>query len=54
VDGSGRAFVRIRLKNPTDATEVELDAWIDTRLMPPRVVWVEIEKWRTVSQTIIH
>lgn len=30
VDGSGRAFVRIRLKNPTNATEVELDAWIDT------------------------
>jgi predicted aspartyl protease len=30
VDGSGRALVRIRLKNPTDATEAELDAWIDT------------------------
>jgi len=30
VDGSGRALVRIRLKNPTAATEVELDAWIDT------------------------
>lgn len=30
VDGSGRAFVRIRLRNPTDATEVELNAWVDT------------------------
>jgi clan AA aspartic protease len=30
VDDSGRALVRIRLKNPTDATEAELDAWIDT------------------------
>lgn len=30
VDGSGRALVRIRLKNPADATEAELDAWIDT------------------------
>ena len=30
VDGSGRALVRIRLKNPTDAAETELDAWIDT------------------------
>jgi clan AA aspartic protease len=30
VDGSGRALVRIRLKNPTDRAEAELDAWIDT------------------------
>lgn len=30
VDDAGRALVRIRLKNPTDATEAELDAWIDT------------------------
>jgi Mg2+-importing ATPase len=30
VDGSGRALIRIRLKNPTDPTEAELDAWIDT------------------------
>ncbi len=30
VDGSGRALIRIRLKNPTDATETELDVWIDT------------------------
>jgi clan AA aspartic protease len=30
VDDSGRALVRIRLKNPSDATETELDAWIDT------------------------
>jgi clan AA aspartic protease len=30
VDDAGRALVRIRLKNPTAATEVELDAWIDT------------------------
>ena len=30
VDSSGRALVRIRLKNPSDATVKELDAWIDT------------------------
>jgi len=30
VDDSGRALVRIRLKNPNNATEKELDAWIDT------------------------
>jgi clan AA aspartic protease len=30
VDGSGRALVRIRLKNPTEAMEAEVDAWIDT------------------------
>lgn len=30
VDGAGRALVRIRLRNPTDAAEAELDAWIDT------------------------
>ena len=30
VDDSGRALVRIRLKNPTGAMELELDAWIDT------------------------
>ena len=30
VDDAGRALVRIRLKHPTVATEVELDAWIDT------------------------
>ena len=30
VDDSGRALVRIRLKHPTDSTEAELDAWIDT------------------------
>jgi clan AA aspartic protease len=30
VDGSGRALIRIRLKNPTNTTEAELDAWIDT------------------------
>lgn len=30
VDGSGRALVRIRLKNPADAAEAEMDAWIDT------------------------
>jgi clan AA aspartic protease len=30
VDGAGRALVRIRIKNPRDATEAEVDAWIDT------------------------
>ena len=30
VDDSGRALVRIRLKNPNDAPETEMDAWIDT------------------------
>jgi len=30
VDDSGRALVRIRLKNPADVAEAELDAWIDT------------------------
>ena len=30
MDGSGRALVRIRLMHPTDSSEVELDAWIDT------------------------
>jgi len=30
VDGSGRALVRIRLKNSTASAEAELDAWIDT------------------------
>ena len=30
VDDSGRALVRVRLKNPADATELELDTWIDT------------------------
>lgn len=30
VDAAGRALVRIRLKNPADAREEELDAWIDT------------------------
>jgi clan AA aspartic protease len=30
VDGSGRALVRVRLKNPAGTTDVELDAWIDT------------------------
>ena len=29
-DDAGRALVRVRLKNPTDAAEAELDAWIDT------------------------
>jgi predicted aspartyl protease len=30
VDNSGRALLRIRLRNPVSATEFELDAWIDT------------------------
>ena len=30
VDDAGRALVRIRLKNPANAMEAELDAWIDT------------------------
>ena len=30
VDDSGRALVRIRLRNPKGATDTELDAWIDT------------------------
>ena len=30
VDGAGRALVRIQLKNPSKASEAELDAWIDT------------------------
>lgn len=30
VDGSGRALVRVRLRNPTATMETELDAWIDT------------------------
>ena len=30
MDDSGRALVRVRLKNPIDSTEAELDVWIDT------------------------
>jgi clan AA aspartic protease len=30
VDGSGRALVSIRVRNPVDNTEAALDAWIDT------------------------
>lgn len=30
VDDSGRALIRIRLKNLTNAIETELDAWVDT------------------------
>ena len=30
VDSAGRALVRIRLRNTTNAMELELDAWVDT------------------------
>lgn len=30
VDNGGRALVRIRIRHPSNATELELDAWIDT------------------------
>ena len=30
VDNSGRALLRLRIKHPVDATEIELDVWIDT------------------------
>ena len=30
VDNSGRALLRIRLRDPVSATEFELDSWIDT------------------------
>jgi predicted aspartyl protease len=30
VDDAGRALIRIQIKNPTNATVTELDAWVDT------------------------
>jgi len=30
VDSSGRALVRLRLKHPDNAMEMDLDVWIDT------------------------
>jgi clan AA aspartic protease len=30
VDGAGRALLRLRVRNPNDAAEAELDVWIDT------------------------
>ncbi len=46
VDGSGRALVRIRLKNPSDATETELDAWIDTGFTGELVLPQQHTEWR--------
>jgi clan AA aspartic protease len=30
VDGAGRALLRLRVRNPNDAREADLDVWIDT------------------------
>jgi clan AA aspartic protease len=30
VDDSGRALIRIRLRNPTDEKDIEIETWIDT------------------------
>jgi clan AA aspartic protease len=30
VDESGRALLRLRVKHPTEASETELDVWVDT------------------------
>jgi clan AA aspartic protease len=30
VDSSGRALIRVRVKHPTESSELELEIWIDT------------------------